>query len=270
MKTVLLWFAAASALAADANYRAGIEQWRRSAEQSLRAPDGWLSVAGLYWLKEGENRVELPEGASGVKEIIFRFHDGRTTALVPGQPPRELKPDTSGKPDTLTLGSVSMFVIRRGDRFGIRLKDTNSRFRKNFTGRKWYPVKEEYRIQASFEPYQPPKMIWIPNVLGQKEQMPSPGRVVFTWKGQQASLEPVSSGKQLWFIFKDRTSGKETYPGGRFLYAPLPEGGRVILDFNRAENPPCAFTPYATCPLPPRQNWLGVRIEAGELTHHAE
>jgi hypothetical protein len=113
-------------------------------------------------------------------------------------------------------------------------------------------------------------MVAIPNVLGQREQMPSPGRVEFHWKGRQVSFEPVSSGNQLWFIFKDLTSGKETYPAGRFLYTPLPVGGKVVVDFNRAVNPPCAFTPYATCPLPPRQNWLGVRIEAGELTHHSE
>jgi hypothetical protein len=113
-------------------------------------------------------------------------------------------------------------------------------------------------------------MITIPNVLGQREQMPSPGRAVFTWQGREVGLEPVWSGRQLWFIFKDQTSGKQTYPAGRFLYAGAPVDGKVIVGFNKAVNPPCAFTPYATCPLPPRQNWLPVRIDAGELTYHAE
>jgi uncharacterized protein (DUF1684 family) len=256
--------------AADATYRAEIERWRAGVERSLKADDGWLTVAGLFWLKEGENRIDLPESSGPAQSIVFEFHGGKTTARMAGGAAKEMKPDTSGKPDIVVIGGVSLFVIQRGDRYGVRLRDKNSRFRKDFTGCKWFPVREGARVEARFVPYTPPKMVTIPNVLGQKEQMPSPGRVVFTWQGQEVSLEPVSEGRQLWFIFKDRTSGKETYPAGRFLYAPAPVGGKVVIDFNRATNPPCAFTPYATCPLPPRQNWLPVRIDAGEMTYHAE
>ena len=280
-----LWLAL---LAPDAAYREGIERWRRDVEQSLKADDGWLTVAGLFWLKEGVNRIgagagnpiELPAGSAPARVGSIRFHSGKAelqldpgvNALLNGKPVRSavLRSDSPGPPDTLTIGDVSLYVIERGGRFGVRLKDKNSRFRKNFTGRTWFPVKEEYRIKARFEPYRPAKQITVPNVLGQTEKMDCPGRAVFRWQGQEVSLEPVTAGKQLWFIFKDRTSGKETYPAGRFLYAPAAVDDKIELDFNRAYNPPCAFTPYATCPLPPRQNWLPVRIEAGELTYHAE
>lgn len=283
-------FAAALMLlaAGDAAYRAEIERWREQAERSLRADDGWLTVAGLFWLKEGDNRlgsgkgneIELPAGSAPARAGVIRFQSGKAElqiapgvrAALNGKPvvSAVMRPDSDGKPDVLTLGDLSLFVIQRGDRFGIRLKDKNSRFRRNFTGRKWFPVKEDYRVTARFEPHARPRQISIPNVLGQIEKMASPGRVVFRWKGQEVSLEPVASGERLWFIFRDRTSGKETYPAGRFLYSEAPRDGKVVLDFNQAYNPPCAFTPYATCPLPPRQNWLPVRIEAGELTYHAE
>lgn len=274
--------------AGDAAYRAEIERWRQEAERSLKADDGWLTVAGLFWLKEGVNRIgsgggneiELPAGSAPARAGAIRFHAGMAElqiergvpAALNGKPvvSAVMRPDSAGQPDILTLGDLSFFIIQRGDRFGVRLKDKNSRFRRNFTGRKWFPVKEEYRVTARFEPHAQPRQIAIPNVLGQSETMASPGRVVFRWKGQEVSLEPVSSGERLWFIFRDRTSGKETYPAGRFLYSGAPRDGKVELDFNQAYNPPCAFTPYATCPLPPRQNWLPVRIEAGELTYHTE
>lgn len=267
-------------------YAARMEEWRQKAEAALKTDEGWLTVAGLYWLKEGENRfgaseehpIPLPPGSAPADAGVFEFRAGRTTvkfapgvaATVNGRAvaSAELKPDSAGKPDAVVLGGLTLTVIQRGDRFGIRLRDKNSRFRKEFTGRTWFPAKESHRIEARFEPYESPRALSIPNVLGQKEDMPSPGRVVFRWQGREVSLEPVASGKQLWFIFKDATSGKQTYPAGRFLYADLPVNGKVILDFNQAVNPPCAFTPYATCPLPPRQNWLPVRIDAGELTYH--
>jgi uncharacterized protein (DUF1684 family) len=166
-----------------------------------------------------------------------------------------------------------MFVIERGGKYAIRLKDKNSKMRREFTGLKWYPVKPEYRITATFNPYEPPKQIPVPNILGQTESLPSPGYVTFTLKGKTVRLEPVLESpddKELFFIFRDGTSGDTTYPSGRFLYADMPVQGKVVLDFNKAYNPPCAFTPYATCPLPPPANRLKVNIEAGELNygHH--
>ncbi|MCX6635456.1 MAG: hypothetical protein NT090_10310, partial [Acidobacteria bacterium] len=164
---------------ADAAYRAEIERWRLKVEQSLKTDDGWLTVAGLFWLKEGENRIDLPEGSGPAP--VFEFHGGKTTVRMAGQAARELKPDTSGQPDIVSIGSGSMSVIKRGARYGVRLTARNSRFRQPFTGCTWFPVRESAKVAARIIPYRPPKMLTIPNVLGQKEQMPSPGRVDFTW-----------------------------------------------------------------------------------------
>jgi uncharacterized protein (DUF1684 family) len=188
---------------------------------------------------------------------------------VNGRPPTRalLKPDSSGPPDLLRVRGLTMYVIQRGNRFGIRLKDKDSEMRRKFTGTQWFPVKEQFRVTAKYVPYDPPKKISIPNIVGGVEEETSPGYVEFTLGGRQYRLDPVSEGESLFFIFKDQTAGKETYPPGRFLYTSLPKNGEVILDFNQAVDPPCAFTPYATCPLPPEQNQLPVRIEAGELRY---
>jgi uncharacterized protein (DUF1684 family) len=182
-----------------------------------------------------------------------------------------LRCDTDpGGPDSLTAGGLTMFVIHRGQRYAVRLKDKNSEFRQAFTGLHWFPVREDYRIVARFVPYDAPHKIAIPNILGETEEEPSPGYAVFTLHGHSYRLDPVLEDDQLFFIFRDQTSGKETYGSGRFLYATMPKEGKVVLDFNKAYNPPCAFTPFATCPLPPKENRLAVRIEAGELNygHH--
>ena len=156
-----------------------------------------------------------------------------------------------------------MFVIQRGGKFGIRLKDNNSRLRKEFTGLHYFPVREEYRIRTRLVPDS--RKIPILNVLGQVEDTPSPGYVEFEIDGQKLRLTPVQEApNELSFIFRDLTAGKETYGSGRFLDTELGKDGEVVLDFNKAYNPPCAFTPYATCPLPPKQNQLDIAIEAGE------
>jgi uncharacterized protein len=269
----------------DDAYRAEIEQWRQQREAALKADDGWLTVVGLFWLKHGANTagtdsasdVILPKGAAPVSVGVFDLHDGLVTfqaasgvtVNVDGNTVSSatLKPDSSGSPDILRLNDLTMFVIERGGRYGIRLKDKNSEFRKAFRGLRYYPPKEEYRVTAKFVPYDPPKMISVPNILGQVDQEASPGYVVFTLNGREYRLDPVTEGNSLFFIFKDLTSGKETYPPGRFINTPMPQNGEVTLDFNKAYNPPCAFTPYATCPLPPEQNKLPIAIEAGELRY---
>jgi uncharacterized protein len=277
----------AAIVAGDTTYRATIERWRVQHEVELKADDGWLTVSGLFWLKDGINRVgsnsandiALPRGPAEVGS--FELHDGQTTfRAAPGVTVKlngesagevmPLKSDADGKPDRIQIETLTMFVIHRGDRYGVRLKDTESAARKEFTGLHWFPVQESYRVVAKFVPYQPPKMITIPNILGETEQDASPGYVLFTLDGQSLRLDPVVEDDQLFFIFHDLTSGKGTYPAGRFLYTDLPKNGEVVMDFNKAQNPPCAFTAYATCPLPPKQNRLTVRIEAGELNygHH--
>lgn len=274
-------------LATDSVYQSSIEHWRQEREASLKADDGWLTVAGLFWLKDGTNSagpaasstIPLPRATGHVGD--FDFHGGKTTfrtdpaaaVHVDGKPARSavLRSDTDpGGPDLVTTGDLTMFVIHRGQRYAIRLKDKKSEFRAAFTGLHWYPVREDYRVIARFVHYDTPHKIAVPNILGETEQEPSPGYAVFTLHGHEYRLDPVVEENQLFFIFRDLTSGKETYGSGRFLYADMPKEGKVVLDFNKAYNPPCAFTPYATCPLPPKENRLAVRIEAGELNygHH--
>ncbi len=277
----------AAGIGADEAYRAEVQKWRADREARLKADGGWLSVAGLFWLNEGPNRfgtdpagdIVLPEGSAPAKAGVFELKAGQVTvALLPGasgrlagQPvssPTAMRPDTAGTPDVLEMGTLSMNVIKRGDKYGIRLKDKNSAVRRGFLGLKWFDVKEDYRVEARFVSYPQPKPVKVPNVLGQSESMPSPGYAEFTLNGKAVKLDGVMEdpqAEQLFFILRDQTSGKETYGAGRFLYSDLPKAGKVVLDFNRAYNPPCAFTPYATCPLPPPQNWMPVRVEAGEM-----
>ncbi len=270
---------------AQPEYKAQIEQWRERRVASLTSDSGWLTVAGLFWLKEGKNtvgaapgkQIVLPKSSAPETVGVFEFHNGTTTfqaapgvnATINGKPAESgtLKSDTSGNPDVVQIRALTMFVIERGKRFGIRLKDKDSELRKEFTGIKYFPVDERYRVTAKFVPYNPPKMIPVPDILGETSNEPSPGYAEFTLNGHACRLDPVAEGDELFFIFKDLTSGKDTYPPGRFLYAEQPKNGEVILDFNKAYNPPCAFTPYATCPLPPPENHLPIRIEAGELRY---
>jgi uncharacterized protein len=281
----LLAVASPPSLRADAAYTKEVESWRAKREERLRADGGWLTVVGLNWLKEGANTfgsdrandVVLPSPApprAGVIELAqgklnVRVEPGaRVTAAGSPVTAMALRADTAkGGPDVLVLGPLALHVIERGGRYAIRLKDNQSVRRRQFTGLKWFPVKEQYRVQARFQPHAASKRILIPNVLGTEEEMVSPGYVVFQLNGTEHRLEPVledPEAQELFFIFRDRTAGKETYPAGRFLYAPLARDGLVTLDFNKAYSPPCAFTAFATCPLPPKQNRMETRVEAGE------
>jgi uncharacterized protein (DUF1684 family) len=260
-------FLMAMALSAASTYQTEISQWREKREAALKAEGGWLSVAGLFWLKEGSNTI----GTGGANDIVLpdgpatfgamELHQGHVR-ITRGAPARELKPDS---PDVLQVGRLSLFLIRRGDRFGIRLKDPASEYRRHFTHLECFPASEAWRVTARF--VAEPKKIPILNVLGQTEESDCPGYAVFRLAGQEVRLYPIleeAGAKELFYIFKDQTSGKETYGAGRFLYSDLPRDGQVVLDFNKAYNPPCSFTPYATCPLPPPENRLPMRVEAGE------
>jgi uncharacterized protein (DUF1684 family) len=236
----------------------GYPEWRANYEASLKAPDGWLSVAGLQWLKEGENTVDL----HNQKPVALRLDHGKVTYEK-----RQLKSDATDHPDVLKFGDISLTVIERGGKFGVRLRDPNAETRRDFTGCKWFPADLAWLIKAKWVAYPKPKSIAITNILGMTDQEPSPGYAEFTLQGKTMRLEPVLEDGELFFMFKDATSARTTYGAGRFLYAALPKGNEVELDFNKATNPPCAFTAFATCPLPPKQNILAVAIEAGEKSY---
>jgi uncharacterized protein len=268
--------AAALALAAGPDYRKSIEQWREQRLARLKADDGWLTVAGLFWLNEGDNRFGPGESyrlalPADVKAAgTFRLARGKVTATVDGTPVRDKPLRFNEESDAIRIGRISMFVIERAGRIGIRMRDQQSPFRKQFQGLRWYPIDEQFRVTARFVPYNPPRRIAVPNIIGGTFDEISPGYAEFTLRGQKLRLEPVLEGGRLFFIFRDATSAKTTYGAGRFLYSDQNKDRTVTLDFNQAYNPPCAFTPYATCPLPPKQNRLPVAVEAGELNydHH--
>jgi hypothetical protein len=275
-----------AAVGAPEAYAREIDAWRAAREERLRADDGWLTVSGLFWLQDGANRAgsaeddavrlpaSVPPGAAVLElrqgRVSYRLSPGVSGATLDGAPAPasgELRADDAGRPSLLGFGPVTLHVIRRGERVGVRAKDRDSAARRDFKGLDWYPVDASWRLEARFVAHAEPVFVRVPNVLGQVLDMPSPGDVVFTRDGHEVRLTPVleeDDASELFFIFKDATSGKTTYPAGRFLYAPLPKDGRVTLDFNKAYSPPCAFTPYATCPLPPQSNRLGVAITAGE------
>jgi uncharacterized protein (DUF1684 family) len=273
-----------TAAQAETEYGKGIEKWRSEREANLKKETGWLTVAGLFWLKEGINTVGADEKSDVRLTDNFKhgkfgeieFKDGKAVlklekdieAMSDGKrisAAVELVSDEKGKPTEIRTGTQTFYLIKREERFGIRLKDSNSEARQTFKGLHWFPVDESYKVTARMEAWPEPKEISVPNVLGGNFKMKSPGVLKFTINGKECSLQPVDEGDgTLFIIFRDESSQVETYKSGRFLYAEKPVNGEAILDFNKAENPPCAFTPYATCPLPPPGNSLAVEIKAGE------
>lgn len=265
-------------------YAATLESWREQVEATLRADDGWLTVAGLFWLRDGANSIGtdpdcdmvLPEGSAPASAGILHLRDGRVTLAVapgvdlavngaPAGGEVPLRSTDQGGPDLVTLGALTFFVHSSGERLAIRLRDRNAPARRDFAGRIWYPVSEEYRVVADFHPYDPPVLLPIVNIVGDREEAFSPGYLTFRLHGQDCRLDVTRRLKNgLWLHFGDRTAGAGTYPGGRFLTTGPEKDGRVTVDFNRAVNPPCAFTPFATCPVVLPQNRLAVCVEAGE------
>jgi uncharacterized protein (DUF1684 family) len=265
-----------------------IRKWRLVHEREIKADNGWLTVSGLFWLKPGVNtlgsapdqNIVLPASAKAEKVgslemsqagVILRVAEG-VTVLVNDETVREYEMTFKSEkpPESFRVGALILSVIKRGIRVGLRVRDLNSRVRSEFKGLHWFPIRESYRVTADFLPDSEPKEITIMNVLGDELKMKSPGLLSFKLNGKSFQLRPVIEDDKLFILFRDRTAGKSTYGAGRFLYAEMPKDGKVVLDFNRAENPPCAFTPYATCPLPPRQNRLPIAITAGELNTHLE
>jgi uncharacterized protein (DUF1684 family) len=265
-------------------YRAEIAKFREVREAVLTTDTGWLTIAGLFFLTKPEtsfgsdpvNDIVLPAGAPA-RAGTFALHDGKVAVTAASGVSfalngstvthADLKSDGIGSPDRIGLQDLTLWVHQSGDRLAIRLRDKNNHLRKEFAGLSWYPVSEAYRVDGQFVPYDTPKTMQIPNILGDVDSMMSPGTAAFSIGGQRMQMLAISDPdhpKELWFIFRDLTTGKETDPAARFLYTPLPVNGKLTLDFNRAQNPPCAYNAFATCPLPPQENRMPVRVEAGE------
>lgn len=263
-----------------------IQKWQSARLASLTKEDGWLTLAGLFWLNEGDNKfgsaaknvVVLPKDKAPAVAGSLLLEKGHVRlAARPGveitvdsKPATalDLKDDSDDNgPTILKLGSLLINVIKRGDRIGVRVKDTESQTRREFKGLEYYPIDPKWRIEARFEPYQPARTIPITNVLGMTDDETSPGAFVFEVDGKTYRIDPIleKGETDLFVMIADETTGKETYGAGRYLYVTPPDAtGKVVIDFNKAYSPPCAFTNFATCPLPPRQNHLPLRIEAGE------
>ena len=267
-------------------YQAEITTFQQQREASLKADSGWLTIGGLWFLTKPEttfgsdalNDIVLPSTSPG-RAGTFSLRNGKVSVKaaegvtfdLEGKRVTEadLRPDGEGPPDRISLGDIQLWVHNSGERLSIRMRDKNNPLRKEFVGTSWFPINPAYRVEATYTPYDKPKIVEVPNILGDIDKMPIPGIVAFTINGQKYKLEPVAEpgDPQFWFIFRDLTSQNETYPAARFLYAPAPQDGKMILDFNRAVNPPCAYNPYTTCPLPTEQNRLRTRIEAGEMKY---
>lgn len=268
-------------------YEQEIENWRATRVGRLTATDGWLTLVGLYWLEPGDNRCgraadnDIVMDYAGLPERlgIFSLHAGKLafqsapTAGIThaGEPVTTLAltSGSGGNPTILETGTLRIHVIESAGRFGIRVRDSAAQARTHFQGLQYFDIRPDWRFEARFEAYSPMKKISIINVLGMEEQMDSPGALVFDLDGQSHRLDTVlEQGETDYFVmFADRTNGKQTYGAGRFLYVHPPKDGITVLDFNKAYNPPCVFSNYATCPLPPPQNRCSIEVTAGELRY---
>jgi len=277
---------AADAKVPASSWKSDLLAWRAAEAKDLQDPNGWLTLIGLEWLKPGDNSFGSAKGNALVVQAatapnlgVVRL-TGDTLQLLPpsgGYPkglqvdaaapanPQALAADSSGHPSKITMTSVTITVIHRGDRYGLRIKDSKAPSRLQFHGLKWYPPNVAYRVYAKWVPYNPPHHVPVPTILGTEVMSDVPGVAEFTLDGKTLRLEPIIESpedKELFFILRDTTSKSETYGAGRFLYTDLPDHGmtqpgEVWLDFNRAQNPPCAYTPFATCPLPPAESLAG-------------
>jgi len=272
--------------------------WRAEHAADLQKPDGWLALAGLVWLEPGDNsmgstadnKLRLP--ASGPLQVGVLHLEGTTVSLRPpaggfpegllidGKPAQAQELHTSSDNDKgnprMTVGALNFYAVRRGERFALRIKDAKAPTLVGFHGLKWYPPNAHYRVTAEWIPYNPLKTIKLVTMIGTAYDAPVPGGAEFQLDGKTYRLEPITEDKppvKLFFILKDMTSATKTYGACRFLYTPLPSNGldkpgELVLDFNHLENPPCAYTPFATCPLPPVGNRLKIALPVGELRYH--
>ncbi len=269
-----------------AAHAAEIEAWRRRRRERLSGEDGWLSLTGLFWLAEGPNVVGaaadaailLPAGApERAGTIVLSAGRAVFVPAVPAPPnlgaddrpvegPVDLRADAGGAPTVVSISHVRFHLLERGGRFAVRVRDRENPSRFRLGPIPSFPVDLAWRFEARFEPYDPPRRMPVTSVVGTVEEETVPGAVAFSVGDRAFRLEPVLERGETdhWIVFGDATNGVETYGGGRFVYVPPPSGGKTVLDFNKAYNPPCVFTPYSTCPLPAPRNRLPIRVEAGE------
>ena len=265
-------------------YAQELSQWQQKRWADLKSETGWLTLVGLFWLKDGENKfgsdtandialsnqqLNAHAGSFNLQNGVVKLDTSQSGFTIDEKPIKssELKTDDDAKPTIVRLGSLSFQIIKRGDRLGVRVKDSQNPDRLNFKNTEFYAADVNWRIDAQFEPYKPPKQMPIVNVLNMESAESSPGAIKFTVDGNEYRLDAITEKDEprFFMIIADRTSGKETYPAGRYLYVDPPDAsGHVVIDFNKAYSPPCAFTKFATCPLPPKQNRLPFAIEAGE------
>lgn len=272
----------------DENYRKEIESWHQNRESNLKKETGWLSVSGLFWLEEGENtfgsskenNIVFPAGKAAEKIGSFSLHNDEVRLSI--WPNIEVKRNDTlfntgiifnkyieEQSVVLSHKNLRWFIIKRGNRYGVRLRDLESDARKNFTHIERFPVNEKWKINATYEAPDAKKTIPIHDVIGNTTETTFGGTLRFEIDGKSYTLDATLEGEDdLFIVFGDYTNGVKTYGAGRFLYTKKPkEGNKVVLDFNKAYNPPCAFTDFATCPLPPDQNKLPFEVLAGELKY---
>lgn len=249
-----------------------LQEWQAARQAELSSPDSWLGLVGLFWLEPGSNRVgsgedcpvHLPGGPAHLGDLDWQ---GEHLLWQPlhGEP-RELATDRDGQPTTVDHENLSFFIVDREGRLAARVRDRAWAERQPFAGLSYFPEAPAWRIVAEWQGIEPPLAMEVPNVSGELKSVSVTHKAVFAHEGQAVELLPMSvSEREVFFVFRDRTSGKQSYGAGRFLKARPAVDGWITLDFNRAFNPPCAFTPFATCPLPPPENWLPFAIEAGEM-----
>jgi len=268
---------------ANEKYEQSIVNWRQEVENNLRRENGWLALAGLFWLRRGTNII----GSDRASDILlpkraparlgtFEFDGDNVRLNVEIDIPVELNgvvtknslldADQENVPSFITFDSMRMVVVRRSKGVGIRLWDNTREERRTFPSRKWYPVKEEMRVSATYTRFPTPKIVKMPDILGAILDEPMQGYVSFELHGNNYELVAEELPDHRLFIqFMDETNSNPTYPSGRYHYTNTIDGDKVFIDFNKAYSPPCAFTDYATCTFPPQENHLKVRVEAGEI-----
>ena len=271
---------------ANNTYRQSINEWRNERNETIRKENGWLSLAGLYWLKLGKSQlgsdpkseIMLPERVPA--NIGYLEYNGKSVSLR-AAPSKKinvndtetdfavLQPDTSENPSFIKLLDIQLVVIQRGNKFGVRIWDNQREERRSFPARTWFDIDENFRVPATYTPYDRPKMAYFPDVAGERTEFPVDGYLSFELNGQQCKLDINKEDDGTLFIrFSDLTSKENTYPTGRYLIADIETDGKIFIDFNKAYCPPCAFTDFATCVFAPEQNQLDFKVTAGETHSH--